>query len=223
MPDWLTYRPSDLLLFSPRTYYRMFELYHEQVWPIHLVVLAAVVTIAALPRGNDEMRGRAIAGLLAVSWLWVAIAFHLLRYATINWAAKYFAILFAIQAMLLVWHGVIWGRLRVKLSREPATYMAMGLLLVALVIESIAGRLAGRAWLQVEIFGVTPDPTAVAALALLAVSVPRAPRVLLVIPVIWCAIGGVTLWALGSAEAWIVLLSGLSGLLLAMRTPRLSP
>jgi hypothetical protein len=223
MPDWLTYRPSDLLLFSPRTYYRMFELYHEQVWPIHLVVLAAVVTIAALPRGNDEMRGRAIAGLLAVSWLWVAIAFHLLRYATINWAAKYFAILFAIQAMLLVWHGVIWGRLHVKLSREPATYMAMGLLLVALVLESIAGRLAGRAWLQVEIFGVTPDPTAVATLALLALSVPRAPRVLLVIPVIWCAIGGVTLWALGSAEAWIVLLSGLSGLLLAMRTPRLSP
>ena len=222
MPEWLTYRLSDLLLFSARTYYRMFELYHEQIWPIHLVVLGAAVAIVALMRQDDERRGRAITGLLAACWLWIAIAFHLQRYATINWAAKYFAALFAIQGLLLVWHGVARGRLRFGLSRATAGYMAMALLFVALVVEPLAGRLAGRAWRQVEIFGVTPDPTAVATLALLALSVPRAPRVLLVIPVAWCAIGGATLWALGSAETWVVLLSGLSGLVLAMRTSRSS-
>lgn len=222
MPEWLTYRLSDFLLFSPRTYYRMFELYHEQIWPIHLVVLGSVVAVVVLVHRGDERRGRAIAGLLAVSWLWVAIAFHLHRYATINWAAKYFAVLFVIQGLLLVWHGVVRGRLRFGLLREPAAYLAVGLLLVALVLEPIAGRLTGRAWPQVEIFGVTPDPTAVATLALLALSVPRAPRVLLVIPVTWCAIGGATLWALGSAEAWIVIISGLFGLVLAIRTSRSS-
>jgi hypothetical protein len=222
MSEWLTYRLSDLLLFSPRTYYRMFELYHRQIWPIHLVLLAAVVAIALLLRGRHEMRDRAIAGLLAVSWLWVGIVFHLGRYATINWAAKYFAALFVIQGLLLLWQGVVRQRLRLVPSRTPAGYAAFGLLFVAIVVIPIAGRITERTWHQVEVFGVTPDPTAVATLALLWLSVPRAPRVLLVIPLLWCVIGGATLWALGSAEAWVLLLAGLLGLA-GSRIFRVSP
>jgi uncharacterized protein DUF6064 len=217
MPDWLTYRLSDFLLFSPRTYYRMFELYHAEIWPIHVVVLASVVAIAVLLRREEEWPGRVIAGLLAAWWLWVAIAFHLQRYAPINWAARYFAGLFAIQALLLVWYGVVRGRLRFGVSREPTAFMAVGLLLFALVFEPVAGRIAGRAWRQVEIIGLTPDPTAIATLALLALSTARPHRALLVIPVAWCAIGAATLWALGSPEAWVVLLAGLCGLVLAIR------
>ena len=70
MPDWLTYRLSDFLLFSPRTYYRMFELYHAQVWPIHLVVLGSVIGVFVLLRREEEWRDRATAGVLAVCWLW---------------------------------------------------------------------------------------------------------------------------------------------------------
>jgi len=65
-----------------------------------------------------------------------------------------------------------------------------------------------------------PDATAIATIGLLALSPARLPRALLVIPVAWCAIGGATLWALGSGEAWIVLLSGLCGLGLAAGYPR---
>ena len=217
MPDWLTYRLSDFLLFSPRTYYRMFELYHAQIWPVHLVVLGSLVAIAALLRRKEELRGRAIAGLLAASWLWVALAFHLQRYATINWAARYFAALFAIQGLLLLWQGVVRGRLRFGLSRQPAAYGAVGLLLVAFVLEPIAGLVAGRTWRQLEIFGVTPDPTAIATLAFLTLATPRLHRALVVLPIVWCGIGGATLWALGSVEAWVVLLAGLCGLVLAIR------
>ena len=217
MPDWLTYRLSDFLLFSPRTYYRMFELYHVEIWPIHVVVLASLVVAAALLRSEERWSGRVIAGLLAGWWLWVAVAFHLERYATINWAARYFAALFVIQGLLLLWQGVVRTRLRFELSNQRTAYAAVGLLLVAFVLEPIAGLLAGRTWRQVEIFGVTPDPTAIATLAFLALSTPRANRALVVVPVVWCAIGGATLWALGSPEAWVVLLAGLAGLVLAMR------
>lgn len=220
MPDWLTYRLSDFLLFSPRTYYRMFELYHAQIWPIHLMVLGSMAAIAVLLRRQEEWRDRAITGVLAVWWAWVAIAFHLQRYATINWAARYFAALFTIQALLLVWYGVVHGRLHFRLSREPAVYMAVGLIIFALVLEPSAGRIAGRAWRQVEIFGLTPDPTAIGTLAFLALSTPRTPHTLVIIPAAWCAIGGATLRALGSGEAWVVLFAGLSGLALAMRNSR---
>ena len=219
MPEWWTYRLSDLLLFSPRTYYRMFELYHDATWPIHIIVLASGGLIVVLARRDDEWAHRTIAGVLAAWWLWVGIAFHLNRYATINWSAKYFAGLFVIQAILLVWYGSVRAGLRLGLSRSVNDRVAAGLLVVA-VLYPVLSRLAGREWNQVEVLGLTPDPTAIGTLALLALSVPKAPRPLLVIPVIWCVIGAATLWALGSPETWVVILSGLAGLMLAVSKAR---
>ena len=37
MSEWWTYSLSDFLLFSPRTYYRLFELYNLAVWPWHVL------------------------------------------------------------------------------------------------------------------------------------------------------------------------------------------
>ena len=219
MPEWWTYRLSDLLLFSPRTYYRMFELYNHDTWPVHLLLVASIVAAVILLRTENAWRSQAVAALVAASWLWVAIVFHLQRYATINWAAKYFSILFVMQVLLLLWYGVARGRLQFGLPRGRRTHVGLGLLIVAVVVQPIAGVLAGRTWRQVELIGVTPDPTVIATIGLLALSVARLPRALLVIPVMWCAIGAATLWALGSSEAWIVLLSGLCGLGLAAGYP----
>ncbi len=211
MPEWWTYRLSDLLLFSPRTYYRMFELYHAGIWPVHLIVLASAVAILVLIRREEIWARLMIFGLLASWWTWVGIAFHLNRYAQINWAAKYFSALFVIQGLLLLWYGAARGRLEFAVARGRPMYIGIGLLMVASVIQPIAGVLAGRTWRQVELVGNTPDPTVIATMGFLALSLARVPRALLVIPVAWCAIGGATLWALGSSEAWIVLLSGLGG------------
>ena len=217
MPEWWTYRLSDLLLFSPRTYYRMFELYHRQIWPIQVVAIGSVAAILALLLRDSEWARRTIAALIATWWLWVGIVFHLSRYSTINWAAKYFAALFVIQSVLIVWLGIVRDRLRLTPGRNIGGRMALGLLAVAVVLQPIAGGLTVRAWPQVELVGVTPDPTAIATLALLALVTQRPPRSLLVIPVLWCAIGAATLWALGSAEAWVVMFAAISGLVLAIR------
>ena len=217
MPEWWTYRLSDLLLFSPRTYYRMFELYHQQIWPIQVVAIGSVVAILVSLRRGAEWAARTIALLLAGWWLWVGIAFHLGRYSTINWAARYFAALFVVQAVLLVWQGIVRGRLRMVISRARRDWMAVGLFAVAVILEPVMSRLAGRTWAQAELVGITPDPTAIATLALLALVTPRSPRLLLIIPVLSCVIGAATLWALGSAEAWMVIVAGISGLMLATR------
>ena len=39
MSEWWTYRPSDFLLFAPRTYYRLIELYNSEVWPLQIGAL----------------------------------------------------------------------------------------------------------------------------------------------------------------------------------------
>jgi hypothetical protein len=211
MRDWLSYRLSDLLLFSPRTYYRMFELYHDAVWPAQLIALVLVVMIAVLLWRTDDRAGVAIAAVIAASWLWVAVAFQLRQYAGINWAARYFAALFVVQATLLAWLGIVRRRLTFTRRASGGRWVSPAVFVVSTVLSPLAGRAAGRAWTQVEWPGLTPDATVVATLALLLLATPRAPRVLMLAPLAWCVIGGATLWALESSEALVLVVAGVAG------------
>jgi hypothetical protein len=217
MEDWLSYRLSDLILFSPRAYYRMFELYHHDVWPAQLVVGGLAVAIAVLLRRNDGRRGTVIAVLLAACWLWVAVMFHVRRYASINWAARYFAVLFVTQAVLLIWHGVVRRHLSFGGSAERPGWLSAGIVLIAVALPPLVGRVSGRSTSQVELVGLTPDATAIATLAVLLLSSPRTPRRLMIVPLAWCLIGGATLWALESAEAWLLILGGTAALIATVR------
>lgn len=194
MSEWWTYSLSDFLLFSPRTYYRLFELYNEAVWPAHIAAAACAVAIALLIRRGDT-RGANV--ILAAAWLWIAIAFHLDRYAAINWAATYIAALFALQAALLLWTGTIRGKLTVAPNAVGVALFAF-----AVLLQPALGAVAGRSWTQAEIFGLAPDPTAVATLGILLMT-RRTPWHLLVIPLLWCAFTGLTLWAMETPDAWV--------------------
>ena len=100
MSEWWTYTLSDFLLFSPRTYYRLLELYNLAIWPAQLAGVAIGFAIVALAAREATLRGaRIVAGLLAACWLWIAWAFHYQRYAQINWAAPWFAAAFALQGL----------------------------------------------------------------------------------------------------------------------------
>src|SRR4029450_4190009 len=48
MSEGWTYRAEDFLLFSPRVYWRMFELHNAALWPLHLLTLAAGLIIILL-------------------------------------------------------------------------------------------------------------------------------------------------------------------------------
>ena len=112
MSEWWTYSLTSFLLFSARTYYRLFELYNADVWPLQIVTLAAGLAILFLIVRGAAWSGRVIAAILAALWLFVAWAYLLERYDPINFAARYFAIGFVLQATLLVWTGVIRDRMR---------------------------------------------------------------------------------------------------------------
>ena len=120
MSEWWTYRLTSFLLFSPRTYYRLLELYNLAIWPAQIVGVAIGLAIVALLVAKRGGRDRIIAGLLAACWLWVAWAFQYQRYAQINWVAPWFAAAFALEALLLVVVGVLAGRivLRARTRRQ---------------------------------------------------------------------------------------------------------
>jgi hypothetical protein len=144
-----------------------------------------------------------MAGVLAAAWLWVAVAFHLQRFASINWAAVYYAGAFVVQATLVIWFGVIQGRLGSGCVRQFRSRAGLGLFLFALAYPLLALAL-GRPWAQAEVFGVAPDPTVLATLGFLLMANGRAPWVLLVVPLLWCVLSGATLWTMKSPEALLL-------------------
>ena len=200
MEEWWTYGLSDFLLFSPRTYYRLLQRHNEAVWPAQILMLGVGISLVGLLRRPTERQGRVITGVLALLWAWVAVTFLGSRYATINWAATYLAWLFAIEVVLLVWFGVIRAALQFRLRPGPGSVFGLGVFLLALAYPLLA-LLLGRPWRQGEIFGIFPDPTALGTIGLLLLTQGRSRWALMVIPLIWCAISGATLWAMGANNA----------------------
>ena len=143
-------------------------------------------------------------GLLAVCWLWIAWAFQYQRYAQINWVAPWFALAFALQALLLVVVGVLAGRI-VLPRADGQLWIATSLVAITIFGYPLLAPLAGRAWTTAETFGVATDPTAIATVAVLALVRGRIRWLLLVVPLLWCAVTAATLWAMkAQLEAVVV-------------------
>ena len=200
MSEWWTYTLSDLLMFAPRTYYRLFELYNAEVWPLQLVALALGANIVWLVWRDTRTSGPIVCVILAAVWLFVAWAYHWRRFAVINWGAEYYAIGFALEALLLIAFGVL-NRIRFRRGAGAPDGIALALLAVGLLYPLIA-LLAGRPLRQSEVFGIAPDPTAIATLGALLLASGRR-WVLMVLPILWCAISAATLWTMDTVEMLI--------------------
>ena len=209
MSEWWTYSLRDLLLFSRQTYYRLFELYNLEWWPLQIVALTLGVAVFVLLRRGGERAGRVTTLILALGWLWVAWAFHVQRYASINLAAGYFAWAFVVQALLLLWMGAVRGRLAPAPVGRLQRRAGLGLVLFALLLFPLIGPLLGRSLFQAEVFGMAPDPTALATLGVLLLSGARPAWALFPVPVAWCLISGATLWAMEAPDFAVVPLAAL--------------
>lgn len=203
MSEWWTYSLSDLLLFSPRVYYRLFELHNHALWPAHLLTVATGLAILYALLRPTVRRMRLALAAVGVIWIWVAFAFFWERYATINWAAVYLAPIFIVQGMMLlsaaVFGPVTIGPQKAKLIRFSGAALFA---LVLLAYPAIAP-VMGRTWSAAEVFGIAPDPTALATLAVLAISQSRLRWLLMVIPFAWIAISTFTLLAMDVRDVWI--------------------
>jgi hypothetical protein len=222
MSEWWTYRLSSFLLFSPRTYFRLHELFNADIWPLQLVALvlgmAIVVLATTTPRSSSS---RAIALILAVGWLFVAWAWELRRYATINWAAIYFAAAFALQAIVLIGAALV-GKLSLAGPRTSRTYIGLAMVLFAVLVQPFIGVLAGRTLWQSQFFGVAPDPTVVATLGVL-IAAQRSSWILWVVPIAWCAISGAFATMMKLPDALVMPVAAVMALVIGIAVQRTRP
>ena len=219
MSEWWTYRPSDFLLFSARTYYRLFEIHNAALWPGQVLALALGAGLLWLVWRGGVSAARAACAIVGIGWLFTGAVYFVWRYATINWAAVWFGAVFILEAAL--WIGLASSRACPALRTDAAwglgaarTTIGIALLLAGIAYPLLAP-LLGRPAVQAEVFGLAPDPTAIGTLGLLLLfddgrerRLPPLVRkawlaVLWAVPAAWCLLTGITLWTLGAPEAII--------------------
>ncbi len=212
MSEWWTYSLSDFLMFAPRTYYRLLERYNADLWPAQFAAIAAGVALLVLVRRGGSAASRTTAGLLAAAWAWVAWAFLAERYATINWAAAWMAVAFALQGALLF----AFALRRDGLAPAVASRLGTAITALAVLAYPAIAVLAGRGIAAAEVFGLSPDPTVLATLGVLLRAPAAARAILLPIPLAWCAVGGATLWTMRSPEWWLLPVAGTLAVVVAL-------
>lgn len=160
MPDWGSYSPADLVYVAPAAWARLYERFHGALWPAQVPALLAggALLLAAWRR----RAWRAAWLIAAAAWAVTGTVFHLRWHAELNWAAPALGTAWLAQALLLALVAARSGD-----WPRPGPWHRAGLALIALAL------LAGP-WLpRAEVFGLTPDATAVATLGLLLAGRPR--------------------------------------------------
>jgi hypothetical protein len=200
MLEWWTYSLEDFLMFSPRVYWRLVEGHNEALWPLQLVFVAVGSALLLWP-GPSALRLKAATALLAFSWAFVGRAFLQERYASINLAADYLAMVFYAEAVLLAAVALVGIRSATSMGQP---WCALALAGYGLLLHPLVAPITGRPWTTSETFGVMPDPTAIVTLGFALLVTGWARWLLLPIPIAYLAISALTLVAMLDAAAMAV-------------------
>jgi Family of unknown function (DUF6064) len=197
--------------FSAPVYYSLFETYNQAIWPAQLI--AYLLGLAALFLALRPMAGggRIALGVLAVFWLWNGIAYHLLYFLQINFAALGFSALFVIEGVLFAASALRRGH-GVRFRADLFGWCGLFLAVFALVAYPLLGWLAGHGWPHAAVFGVAPAPTTIFTFGMLLMLETGPRRTLAVIPLLWAlAAGTAAVVRLGTPEDLSLLVAAVAG------------
>ncbi len=187
-----------LLPFTTEQFFDVFRRYNEAVWPnqwlLFLLALLAIVQVAAGGRN-----GRSVAGTLGLLWLWMAVAYHFAFFRKVNPAAIGFALLFAVEGLLLMVRSAKEDTLAFRIRTGAAGTSGAVLIAYALVFYPLAGYLFGHRYPASPTFGL-PCPTTIFTLGILLWGTSTGVRKLAVIPLVWALIGSQAALSLGVWE-----------------------
>lgn len=147
-----------MLPFTPERFLAVFVNYNNAIWPIQIAAyLLGGIAVALLSRKTRES-DRALAGILAVMWLWTGVGYHGLSFSVINKAAYLFAVLFVVQGCHLTYAGVYRHQIRFGLRPGLATGVGAAFVAYAAIVYPLIGVATGHRYPEMAMFGVTPCP-----------------------------------------------------------------
>jgi len=194
--------------FTVEQFLNVFVVYNTVIWPMQfgLVAIAMFVILTAFKPGKRS--SRLITVLLSFLWFWAGIVYHLGFFRHINEIATIFGALFIIQAVLLLYVGVIRGDLRYQPRLDLSGVVGAFLVLYAIIVYPELAYVTGHKYPGAPTFG-TPCPLTVFTFGILLWADGLARWFLLGIPLLWSLTGVAAVWHLGMLEDILLPLGGL--------------
>lgn len=196
------------LPFSIEQFLNVFQSYNETVWPMQIFLnLLAILCIVLLFR-KTVYSGRLISLIIAFLWLWMGVVYNIIFFAGINKAAYIFGSMFIIESLLFFYYGVLRAQFEFKAERSLSTYAGLLLIIFALLLYPLLGLAFGHTYPKSPTFGL-PCPTTIFTLGVLFFLKGKITVKIVLLPLIWSAIGFSAALTLGIFEDTGLLLAGL--------------
>ena len=186
------------LPFTDAQFFAVFAAYNRAIWPAQVTAYVLGALAIALALKGGARNGRRVAGVLALFWLWMGVAYHWGHFSQINRLAYLFGAVFVLEGVLLA-AVAVRGGVTFRSRTGPRGALGLALVAYAAVIYPLIGHALGHGWPRAPMFGVAPCPTTIFTVGLL-LWAERVPRELVAIPVLWSLVGASAAVLLGVWE-----------------------
>jgi hypothetical protein len=196
--------------FTVDQFMEVFKSYNLSVWPTQIILNIIALTAISLAIKNYRFSDRVTTGILSFLWLWIGVVYHLIHFTSINKAAYIFGVLFILQAVILIYAGIVKNYLSFNYQANVYGITGSIFFLYALIIYPVLGHYLGHVYPESPTFGL-PCPTTIFTFGLLLWTVKRIPKYILVIPFLWSIVGFSAAVNLKVYEDFGLLIAGLAG------------
>src|SRR5262245_6528731 len=128
--------------FTAESYLSLFEAYNSTIWPAQVAAYGLGILAVLLALRPMAAGGRIAFAVLSAFWLWNGIAYHLLHFLQINFAALGFALLFTLQGTLFA-AIAIGGRRSFRFRPDVLGWSGLLFCLFSMVAYPLLGLVVG--------------------------------------------------------------------------------
>lgn len=196
--------------FTVEQFLEVFATYNKAVYPVQLILALSALVAIFLAIKTNKNSSKLISLILALFWLWMGAAYHLVFFSRINQAAFFFGAFFILQAAILFYAGVWKNELSFHFRADTSGLIGILLVIYALIIYPLLGFIFGHKYPLSPTFGV-PCPTTIFTFGLLLWTRKKVPLYILPIPFLWSLIGLSAALSLGIIEDFGLLIAGIVG------------
>ena len=180
LDDWLSYSLADFVPITMDVYVHLFSRANTDLWPFTVVAALLGVTLIVLV---SRQKLNYSCWLLVIAWCFCGYQFHIKLLSELNWIGHYFALLFFLQAALLLLFSITTSHL-IQASKKQQKFGIL-FMLTSMILFLIIPAFNDRSWQSVEIFSIAPNPTSLMTIGAL-ITMHNRRWWLFLIPSVWC-------------------------------------
>jgi hypothetical protein len=186
--------------FTIEQFLGVFVAYNAAIWPTQIVAYVLGLIAIGAVWSRRPAASRLVPSVLALMWVLNGIGYHFLYFSTINPAAKLFAGVFVVQAILFAAGALAANGIRFEIGRDLRSVAGVAVIAYAMLVYPILGILTGHGLLAGPMFGVAPCPTTIFTIGLLLLARGKWVDWLSIIPLLWSLVGLAAAVQLGIPE-----------------------